>query len=211
MRLAAPALLECLSAEPTIWPLARPIPLFIALPTCPTDLPNHIDPQRFALELPRALDLAPEYLPLKMFLGGSVAGADALAAAYQFMHDHPEVPEVLLGGVDSLADVPVVHSLYKQGVLNVKGHSDGFIASEAAAFVRLARTPQAQHYVTVYPPAFGREEKSRLGSQDLLTGDALIDAVTNALKGAQMPADALHSCWCDIDGSPWRGHELTDP
>ncbi|XVJ70568.1 MAG: 3-oxoacyl-ACP synthase [Rhizobacter sp.] len=209
VRLAAPALFECLGAAPSLWPLARPLPLFIALPESRADLSDHISPQRFALELPRALDLAPEYLPLKMFVGGSVAGADALAAAYQFMHDHPEVPEVLIGGVDSLADLPVVHSFYKQGVLNAKGHTDGFIASEAAAFVRLARAPQAQNYVTVYPPAFGREEKSRLGSQDLLTGDALIDATTNALQGAQMPADALHAYWCDIDGSPWRGNELT--
>lgn len=208
VRMAAPALFECLSAAPSVWPLTRPIPLFIALPQGQADLPNHVDPQRFALELPRALDLAPEYLPIKMFLGGSVAGADALAAAYQFMYDHPTAPEVVLGGVDSLADAPVVNSLYKQGHLNVRGHTNGFIASESAAFVRLGRAPQTPQHVTIYPPAFGKEETSRLGSPDLLSGDGLIDAVKQALQGARMPANALHSYWCDADGSPWRGHEL---
>lgn len=209
IRLAAPALYEALQADPSVLPLDRPIPLFLALPQLAPELAAYCDPQRFALELPRALDLAPEYLPLRMFSGGSTAGAQALAAAYQFMQEHPQVPQIVVGGVDSLCDGPRVDDFYRRGLLKVNGHSEGFIASEAAAFVRLTRTPTTNHYVTVYPPAFGTEPHSRLASQDMLSGDGLIDAARGAQEAAHMPGNALHSYWSDMDGSPWRASEAT--
>lgn len=209
IRLAAPALFEALQGAPQAWPLARPMPVFIALPQAFPELGNRIDVRRFALELPRAMDVAPEFLPLYLYEGGSVAGADALDAAYSFMDQHPEVSEVVFGGVDSLIDPAVLNLLYQRRWLKVNGFSDGFIASEGAAFVRLVRKPNAHDYVTVYPPAFGKETQSRVDNDDILDGAALIASATQALHAAYMPADALQSYWCDMDGSPWRGSELT--
>lgn len=210
VRLAAPALHEALRSGPPPaagWPLRRPIPLFMALPEPWAELPGGIDTDRFALELPRALDLAPEFLPLTLHAGGAVGGADALANAYRFMHAHPDVPEVLVGGVDSLADPAVVPVLHQRRWVQVAGHCEGFVASEAAAFVRLARTPAAGESATVYPPAFAEEPASRVGEASLLDGRALIQASRDALQAARMPADALQAYWSDMDGSPWRGAE----
>lgn len=210
VRLAAPALHEALRSGPPPaagWPLRRPVPLFMALPEPWAELPGGIDTDRFALELPRALDLAPEFLPLTLHAGGAVGGADALANAYRFMHAHPDVPEVLVGGVDSLADPAVVPVLYRRRWVQVAGHCEGFVASEAAAFVRLARTPPSGEFATVYPPAFAEEPASRVGEASLLDGRALIQASRAALQAARMPADALQACWSDMDGSPWRGAE----
>ncbi|GKT19640.1 3-oxoacyl-ACP synthase [Acidovorax sp. SUPP2522] len=214
VRLAAPALHEALqgptTASTAAWPMVRPIPVFIALPEPLPELRGLIDAQRFALELPRALDVAPEFLPLMLYTGGSVGGADALAAAYRFLHEHPAVPEVVFGGVDSLVDPAVVDCLYERRWLKVNGHTEGFIASEGAAFVRLARKPCAANYVTVFPPGFGQEAAPRVGSEAILGGAGLIDAAIQALKAATLPAEALHSYWSDMDGSPWRGSELTN-
>lgn len=210
VRLAAPALHEALRSGPPPaagWPLRRPIPLFMALPEPWAELPGGIDTDRFALELPRALDLAPEFLPLTLHAGGAVGGADALANAYRFMHAHLDVPEVLVGGVDSLADPAVVPVLHQRRWVQVAGHCEGFVASEAAAFVRLARTPAAGESATVYPPAFAEEPASRVGESSLLDGRALIQASRDALQAARMPADALQAYWSDMDGSPWRGAE----
>ncbi|WCM94296.1 3-oxoacyl-ACP synthase [Acidovorax sp. NCPPB 2350] len=212
IRLAAPALHEALRASPAPvagWPLQRPIPLFMALPEPWAELPGWIDLDRFALELPRALDVAPEFLPVTLFPGGAAGGADALAQAYRFMHDHPSAPEVLVGGVDSFVDPAVVGALYQRRWVKVNGHCEGFIASEGAAFVRLAREPRAADFVTVYPPAFGEEARSRVGDESLLAGRALVEASRAALQAAHMPVDALHAYWSDMDGSPWRGAEMT--
>lgn len=210
VRLAAPALHEALRSGPapaTGRPLQRPIPLFVALPEPWAERPGGIDADRFALELPRALDLAPEFLPLTLYAGGAVGGADALSGAYRFMQAHPDVPEVLVGGVDSLADPAVVDLLYQRRWVQVAGHCEGFVASEAAAFVRLCRMPAAGEFATVYPPAFGEEAAPRVGEASLLDGRALIQSARAALQTARMPADALHSYWSDMDGSPWRGAE----
>jgi len=207
LQLAAPALLETLRASPALWPLQRPVMLFVALPQPWPELSQHFDADRFQLELPRALDLAGEYLPMRIFEGGAAAGADALVAAYRFMHANPAVDQVLVGGVDSLCDLPVARLFYQRGWLKVKRHTDGFIGSEGAAFVRLSRRPAAEEFVTVYPPAFGKEGRARVGLEDLLNGAGLIDAAEGALKASSMPVNALHAYWCDLDGSAWRGSE----
>jgi 3-oxoacyl-[acyl-carrier-protein] synthase-1 len=213
IRLAAPALREALQAQPSAWPLTRPMMLFVALPQRWEELPDaHIDAGRFQLELPRALDLAAEYLPMRVFEGAAAAGADALAGAYRFMQTHPETEQVLVGGVDSLSDTLVAQSLYRRGWLKVNRHTEGFIAAEGAAFVRLSRVPIGQQECAlVYPPGFGREGSSRVGNADQLSGAGLIQAVQQALDaaapGGQWPANALHAYWSDIDGSPWRGAE----
>ena len=210
IRLAAPALHEALQGDTQVWPAVRPIPVFMALPSHLADLGTFIDPQRFALELPRALDAAPEFLPLHLYAGGAVAAVDALAGAYRFMHENPKEPQVLVGGVDSLVDLPVLNALYRRRWLKVNGFSDGFIASEGAAFIRLVRKPVESNFVTVFPPAFGEERVARVGSEDLLDGGALISSAKHALQAADLPANALQSCWSDMDGSPWRGSELAN-
>ena len=115
IRLAAPALAEAMPSDTRTHTSRQPIMLFLAVPSSMQELPLHCDPQRIALELPRALDLAAEYLPMRIFQGSAAAGADALAAAYQFMHANLRVNQVLVGGVDSLCDTPVAHALYRRG------------------------------------------------------------------------------------------------
>jgi 3-oxoacyl-[acyl-carrier-protein] synthase-1 len=211
IRLAAPALHEALRTAPLAaagWPLRRPIPVFIAMPEAWPEQPGWIDLDRFALELPRALDTAPEYLPIRLFPAGAAGGADALAQAYRFLDEHPAIPEAVVGGVDCLVDAPIVQALHQRGWLKVTGSAEGLIASEGAAFVRLSRQPATQDFATVYPPAFAQEPAARLGSSILPDGRALIGASQAALQAAHMPVDALHSYWSDMDGAPWRGAEM---
>ncbi len=207
LRLATPALIEALRASPAAWPLQRPLMAFIALPQLWPELPQHFDAERFQLELPRALDIAAEYLPMRLFVGGACAGADALSAAYRFMHANPKVDEVLVGGVDSLCDAPVARALYQRGWAKVNRHTEGFIGAEGAAFVRLGRDATSEEFATVYPPGIGQEDCARVGVEDLLSGKGLIDAVEQALQASAMPVDALHTYWSDLDGTPWRGSE----
>lgn len=210
LRLAAPALHEAVTTVPGTWPPARPLPLFVALPDVGAahGLPNWCDAERFALEIPRALDIAPEYLPVHTFPGGAVAGADALAAAYRYLHQRPEAQQVLVGGVDSLSDPALVPALHARHWLRASGHAEGFIASEGAAFVLLSRKPAGGYHLAVWPPGFGHEAAPRLGSEAVLSGAGLITAARAALAAAQLPAGALHSFWSDADGTPWRGSEL---
>ncbi len=211
IRLAAPALQEALRAPPAPtagWPLQRPIALFLALPEPLPELPDWIDTGRIALELPRALDLAPEFLPIHLSIGGTVAGAQALAHAYRFLHDTPHAAEAIIGGVDSFVDTEIVDALHQRRWARVNGVREGFIASEGAAFVRLCRQPGAEDYATVNPPYFAQEAHSRMDSSHLPEGRALIEASQGALQAANLPASALHSHWCDMDGSAWRGAEL---
>lgn len=205
IRLAAPALHEALQDR---LPLKRPLALFIALPAPWEGLADYLDISRFMVELPRALDIAPEYLPITVCRGGAAAGGDALAHAYQYMQTYPQEAEVLVGGVDSLIEQTLLDHLYARQWLNVRGHSYGFIASEGAAFIRLCREPQAEHHVVVHPPGFGGEAASRVGSGDWLSGQGLISASSQALNNAQLAAPSLHSYWSDMDGSAWRGNEL---
>ncbi|MCA0241585.1 MAG: 3-oxoacyl-ACP synthase [Proteobacteria bacterium] len=222
LRLAAPALYEAMTADDgsghaAAWPPAAPQAVFLAAPAAQgaSGLPADAiaQAQRLALDLPRALDLAAEMLPLQVFAGGAVAGADALHAALRFMDEHPEAPSVLVGGVDSFCDTPVADRLFEQGLLRAGGHADGLIASEAAAFLRLARTaavaaPEAGPSLALSPPAIRSAPRPRVGSRDTLDGAALIAATEQALAQAQMPADGLNAYWCDADGTPWRGSEL---
>jgi 3-oxoacyl-[acyl-carrier-protein] synthase I len=215
IRLAAPALSEALKTTQGLWPLQRPVHVFMALPEALSDLPA-VDAGRFSLELPRALELAPEFLPLTVFggqanmqSGGAVGGADALLSAYQFMQQHEDVEHVVVGGVDCMVDPDGVLALHQKHWIKVPCNSEGFIPGEGAAFVVLSRQPQEEYFVTVYPPAITSESQPRTLSQDNLTGQGLIDAYFQAASHASMPLDAVHTYWNDVDGSQWRGSELT--
>lgn len=214
VRLAAPALREALAQVPGLWPLQRPIPLFIALPEPIDELPERIDNARFALELPRAMNVAPEYLPVTWFSSGEVGGAEAIARAIMFLDEHPEAPYVVVGGVDSLCDAELIEIFYKRLWVQVNGFIDGFVASEGAAFLVLGREPIAADYLRLAMPAFGVEKQSRVRSERSLAGDGLIGAVRGALANADFPDgetgfNALSTLWSDIDGAQWRGAEIT--
>jgi 3-oxoacyl-[acyl-carrier-protein] synthase I len=206
IRLAAPAALEALQTA-GLWPLQQPVALFITLPQPLAELDDAIDAARFALELPRALEIAAEYLPTTVYQGGAVGGADALMAAYQYMDRYPQAQHVIVGGVECMLDQPTLQALYARKWLKVNDYSDGLIAGEGAAFVCLSREPRAPHYVSVFPPAFASEPASRAFSHDQLSGQALIQAYFAAAEQAHIPLNAMHAYWSDIDGSLWRGSE----
>jgi 3-oxoacyl-[acyl-carrier-protein] synthase I len=214
VHLATPALTEALGQVPGLWPLQRPVPLFIALPEPIDELPDRINNARFALELPRAMNIAPEFLPVTWFNSGEVGGAEAIARAIIFLDEHPEAPYAIVGGVDSLCDAELIDIFYKRLWIQVNGFIDGFVASEGAAFLVLGREPIAADYLRLSMPAFGAEKQSRVRSERSLSGDGLISAVRGALINADFPAgetgfNALSTLWCDIDGAQWRGSEIT--
>ena len=214
VRMAAPALSEALSQVPGLWPLQRPVPLFIALPEPMDELPDRINNARFALELPRAMNIAPEYLPVTWFNSGEAGGAEAIARAILFLDEHPEAPYAVVGGVDSLCDTELIEIFYKRRWIQVNGFIDGFVASEGAAFLVLGREPIAADYLRLSMPSFGSEKHSRVGSERSLAATGLIGAVRGALANADFPEgetgfNALSTLWTEIDGAQWRGSEIT--
>lgn len=128
--LAAPALAE--AARGLLGPSA-PLPLFLALPSRRAEAEQPLGPD-FLAELGRRASVPLALEHTEAFALGHASFAAALARAVESVASRA-YPFALVGGVDSHHDPAVLAALDEERRLQAEGAWDGFIPSEAAAFL----------------------------------------------------------------------------
>ncbi|WP_225888520.1 beta-ketoacyl synthase N-terminal-like domain-containing protein [Myxococcus xanthus] len=192
LRLALPALKEAAEG------LDRPVPLMLGLPE--GGAAGKHEPIPFLKVLSHASGLALDMERSRCFPKGRAAGLLALDAAVRLL-DEGRVPEVLVGGVDSLVDPMTLAALEGEGRIRQHGPVDGLIPGEGGVFLwlgragsgkRLSRRPLARIVAT----ATGIEPGHRYCKEPYL-GEGLAEACR--LLFASVPA-GLSSVRCVYAG-----------
>lgn len=114
------------------------------------------------------------------------------------------VDSVIIGGVDSLVDGPVLSILHELGLLKKPDAAEGIIPGEGAAFVRLelrqpAEARGAAILGTVGNTAYGRETGDRFGDT-APQGRALADVIRDSLQGVR----DCRTAYCCVNGDTPR-------
>jgi 3-oxoacyl-[acyl-carrier-protein] synthase-1 len=161
LELARPALAE---ATRGIGAAKGPIPLFLSLPSRRTEEEEPLGPDFLDVLGKRAgvpIALAASEAVVLGHAGFAVALGRGLAA----LSARGASPCVVVGGVDSHHDPAVLAALDKERRLQADGVWNGFIPSEAAAFVVLAREGAAPALARVMAVATGmeREDGTEIG------------------------------------------------
>lgn len=195
LRLAGPALAECLSNLQG----TRPPALFLALPEPPPGLPP-VAGDRFLdsliVQAPDLFDRARSHA----FPGGRAAGFAALHAA---LHDIAAGADyAIVGGIDTYLDPEVLTMLELEGRLIVEGATDAFAPGEGAGFVLLGSAAAIERNGPprigfVHHPATGLEPGHRY-SDEPYRGDGLSAAVVAALTGG--PGVPVRTVLCSLNG-----------
>lgn len=171
LRLALPALREAAEG------LTRPVPLMLGLPE--GSAAGKHEPVPFLKALSHASGLALDMDRSRCFPKGRAAGLLALDAAVRLL-DEGRVPDVLVGGVDSLLDPMTLAALEGEGRIRQHGPVDGLIPGEGGVFLwlgrpgsgkRLNRRPVARIVAT----ATGTEPGHRYSREPYL-GEGLAEA-----------------------------------
>jgi len=132
-------------------PPTQPPPLFLALPEGGTE--EEATNNRDLLNLLSVqAEVKLDFAASKLFPAGRAAGIIALKEAVELLSAE-RYDYVLLGGVDTYWDEWLLQSLDREGRVNSRFNSDGFVPGEGAAFLLLAS-----------PKAVRNEEVSVLGS-----------------------------------------------
>lgn len=132
LRLAAPALSECLAPLKS----SRQVPgLMLSLPEIGTTLP--LDPARFLGLLERQTKAAFEIPRSDASHIGRAGGLMAVGRAIDFIRSG-QVSVMIAGGVDTYRDLYVLGTLDMEKRVKSDVHLDGFIPGEGAGFLLLA-------------------------------------------------------------------------
>jgi len=210
LRMAAPALVEALSALDTTDRAAPPLPLLLgAAGKGPAGQPNAVDVsflEQLAMQADRPLDLQHS----RVLPQGRASGLLALQQALGMLA-RGEAPCVLVGGIDSYLDSRLVEALDAEGRLRTGEVQDGFVPGEAAAFVVVAR-PGAGARANLTPltrvlgMAFAHEPGHLYSDQPYL-GEGLSQAFT-ALFAATPQTGRVRTLYAGLNGESFWAKEL---
>jgi 3-oxoacyl-[acyl-carrier-protein] synthase I len=189
LRLAAPALAECLE------PLAQRsglLSVIMALPDAAGSVP--IDPKQFLgrlkIQSGLRLDLAGSTVVTKGRAGGLIA---LELARRQLSSGGRHV--LAVGGVDSYLDPYLLGTLDLEGRIKSERHLDGFIPGEGAAFLSLTsrRGAEAAGLKALATLAPGGEsfEKGHFYSPEPYLGDGLATALQGLFDAARLTSPVL--------------------
>jgi 3-oxoacyl-[acyl-carrier-protein] synthase I len=197
LRLAEPALRECLAALPAN---AKPPPLMVALPDNETTRP--LDEQRFLDALAVQAGGFDRASSEALFRGRS-GGLRAIARALDWLRSG--APFVVAGGVDSFRDLYVLGTLDMEQRLKSETNLDGFIPGEGAGFVllTLAGTAAAAGLrpLATLSGFAAAVEPGHLYSEQPYRGNGLAAACTAALQNG---AGAIGDVYSSMNGeSHW--------
>lgn len=204
LRLATPALRECLSALPQA---ESPPPLLLALPETVTTRP--LDAQAFLARLaaqPGAgFDAARSEVEWKGRAGGLAAIGRAVeqirAGQYAF---------AIAGGVDTYRDLYVLAQLEVEQRVKTPANLDGFIPGEGAGFVLLAAAGAAAAHGLV--PVAGvsgvalGQEPGHLYSEEPYRGEGLAETLA-ALITAEPVAGPIGEVFSSMNGESYWAKE----
>jgi 3-oxoacyl-[acyl-carrier-protein] synthase-1 len=203
------AIREALRTTSSKSPLARRLPLFLALPNSrPGFAERDVDRIVKALadeQIPGiyGLDTTP-------IIGGHAGVFHALEMASACLRDR--VADVcLVGGVDSYLDGGALDWLEADRRLAREGVRGGLVPGEAAGILVLSDDAGCvrlglKSLALIRGVASGREPRS-IDSDEGLFGEGLIDVLARVSNGLQLPDECVDDIYCDINGERHRVDE----
>jgi 3-oxoacyl-[acyl-carrier-protein] synthase-1 len=203
LALAAPALAEATRDLPA----GGPLPLFLALPARRAEAEEPLGPT-FLAELGQRAGVPLALDQCEPFALGHAGFAAALARALERVAARA-VPFAVVGGVDSHHDPAVLAALDAERRLHAEGAWDGFIPSEAAAFVVVAPA-DAGARGAVLPFARVTAVVTGMEADPLPEGAAPGEAATEVVRAA-LAGLATPLAWVlpDVNGERHRIKEWT--
>jgi 3-oxoacyl-[acyl-carrier-protein] synthase-1 len=192
-----------------LWRAGTPLPVLLSVPPVRPGLAAG-EGAALAREIMLALPIEPDRAASGIFDGGQDGGLAALAGAAALLA-RDEADACLVGGVDSLVDLPLLHWLEGLGRLKGERAPSGLVPGEGAAFLlvcgeRFRRMLQLPSLGAVTPPAGAVEPNPWYEARPCL-GEGLTEALRAALESG-LPARArADTTWCDLNGEPWRADE----
>ena len=145
--------------------------------------------------------------------GGTASAWRALEQAWRRLDHGEDLRHLLVAAVDSLCDMPRLEHAAQQDLVLRPGHSEGFVAGEAAGCVWLQRKAHVREVprdrFALHRPAVVPVEASDAPSQDgMVATDAgvatLREALRQALRLGRLEARHISHLLSDMDGSAWR-------
>jgi 3-oxoacyl-[acyl-carrier-protein] synthase-1 len=139
--------------------------------------------------------------------GGAAASIGLLERALELM-EQQGVEQVLLGGVDSLVNDTDFARLGQAGRLKGEDNAQGLVPGEAAAFVRLTRSPEgkAPVHAAIHGVGLAQETDSVL-SERYSQGRALLGALRDAVTGAGPSEPDIDFVISNSNGERYSGWE----
>ncbi|HLL55493.1 MAG TPA: hypothetical protein VK447_18180 [Myxococcaceae bacterium] len=198
LRIATPALREAQHG------FSSPLPLLLAAPEASAGAGAEFVSQ-LAAQAGVELDLRAS----KLFPHGRAGGLLALAEALRKLETSHDC--VLVGGVDSHAELSVLDSLWDEQRLFGSGLTDGFIPGEGAAFLLLGRPGVGKrlgHAPVARVLGVGTaREKGHLYSTEPHLGDGLADAFRVLFSSLASKPSAIRSVYAGLNGESFWAKE----
>lgn len=151
----------------------------------------------------------------RLVLRGTASAWLALEQAWRRLDQGEDLRHLLVAAVDSLCDTPRLEHAAQQDLVLRPGHSEGFVAGEAAGCVWLQRKAHvrevpldrfALHRPAVVPVA-ASDAPSEGGTVATEAGAAALrEALRQALRLGRLEACHISHLLSDMDGSAWRSN-----
>jgi 3-oxoacyl-[acyl-carrier-protein] synthase-1 len=146
----------------------------------------------------------------KLFPQGRAGGLLALAEALRRLATTPQ-EHVLVGGVDTYCDLPLLDSLWEEKRLFVCGLTDGFVPGEGASFVLLGRPGRGRRLglepiASVLGVGTGIEKGHLYGAEPHL-GDGLADAFRELFSSLSAPTPRIRWVYAGLNGESFWAKE----
>ncbi|AZO16731.1 MULTISPECIES: hypothetical protein [unclassified Mesorhizobium] len=140
--------------------------------------------------------------------GGAAASIGLIERALALMED-AGIPQVLLGGVDSLVNDIDLSRLGQAGRLKGDENSQGLVPGEAAAFVRLVREPPRDTTVVAAIHGIGIAQETDSALSDRYSqGRAMLGALRDMVSGSGASEPDIHFVVSNGNGERYSGWEM---
>jgi 3-oxoacyl-[acyl-carrier-protein] synthase-1 len=207
-RLGIAAALQALAPLAPVWPAEARLPVLISVPPRRPGLEEGAG-ARIVAEIMGALPIRPDPR-----LGGMYEGADGGLAALAYaaaLVAEGRAEVCLVGGVDSLRDIELLHWLEGLGRLKGPEAPCGLVPGEGAAFLlvcapSLARRARLAPLARIAAPVEALEPNPWYEGRPCL-GEGLTRALHGALEAGLAQGARAEVTWGDLNGEPWRADE----
>ena len=208
LRLAHAALEEAVAPLQGLKPASAPVPLLLGLPEQPGE--QALDPvafiTRLAQQAPGLIDTTRSVAAPR----GRAAGLMALREAGARLQ-RGDCDFVLVGGVDSFIDEPLLQRLDAEGRIRNEITSDGFSPAEGAAFLLITRaaTAAARGLVPLARLLGSAQgvEPGHLYSKEVYLGEGLAGTLAALLAQVPLPAP-IATVYCSFNGERYWAREF---
>jgi 3-oxoacyl-[acyl-carrier-protein] synthase-1 len=184
------------------------IPLLLL--TAPSDRP--LSTKRARIDTARAASEALEmsFPPTSLiYAGGHAVLGKALLRAQEMLLAQNGVDKVLIAGLDSLIDAPVITHYLRQERLIVPGNSDGFLPGEGAAAIVLERAAPRDRGLHIAGIGLGQEAGRPDGSAPS-RAQGLSNAMRQAMARAGVDCNVLAFRLSDQNGEVFFAREAAN-